>query len=1078
MSRHVKIAMIVAASGCAAGLASAQPFAVYGGGATLQADFFQSRVSTFDFIDVDGDGWAVSLGTTGAGTGLDDDLVPAGVAGTEANESSRTFLERLGTDAGVFQDVDPGNAHWHLYYRRVGSGNGIRELLFKGRVQEDGTLRPQDNLLDNTDGDPFLDPNPADGVFMPPVPADGDTTDDFLNSDFASEADWNKQLVIDNADSQFPWAGEFNRGAVPYRSFDDANGFPQIARETHVNDAMGTFMGADGFERAMFDVAGLEDTTGIRMSFSASDVPLTWFLQVPETGGKFAINGMSGPRTAPTTGGYGRNPIEAVNPDGTGPTTLPDGTPSPRTNNLIDASPEVLEQVFDTALVSTPVAAVVNYGVGQQQILMSDLRTLSATGRRLNGENLMKVTRDAGSGTRNAFMNGIRLDPAWGRGENVGFRNADDDTFGSLGPEFLPSNKGGSSRLEATVRQHRLAVGHSGAERSSLGFRQDGMGNLVDLNRLDVLAVKSDLKGGTAYARPTLENVLNGGPDGYNINGPAAIATIGDPRQAPPELGGIGWRPDITGEDPANNPGDNPPGNEQAAAFLNNITRSLEAFTGAGITGSDPEDAAFTPGELLALSFVPPQAQNFIPDPAPSAEDPGIATVQNPTFNQDLQDFILGLPSADVPVTPDLRLIGDFRTENGGPVPQRQLIGIRSGVDDGERLTYSEVADPTPLSNVFDPDVDTENNFYVTQGDQRVEYGTDMDAGSPSALSRNLMRNKIAGDFDGDEARTPADVPDMLEALIDREGGALWNAPDGTGPTNTGDGSNGDFAIIEVLGDFTGDGNFTRDDIRYWADGLHLTATAGVDWDDEAGVDLTANRAEGYAAIDTEWQTLTGNLFFGSTTLATGAAYQAGDAAADVANTRGLGAAQGSAGVLAGNLVTPGYRPIGADGTVDQTDIDYVFANFGDWQNIDEAVFMDLSCDMNGDLLVDDADIAFVIETVLETELGDFNLDGSRNDDDRQIILDNLGTEGGYASGDINGDRFVDNDDLAAFDGTDGPCVAADLAMPFGVLDGADVNAFITAFGASSASADLTDDGVVDGADVNAFISQFGAGCP
>ncbi len=334
--------------------------------------------------------------------------------------------------------------------------------------------------------------------------------------------------------------------------------------------------------------------------------------------------------------------------------------------------------------------------------------------------------------------------------------------------------------------------------------------------------------------------------------------------------------------------------------------------------------------------------------------------------------------------------------------------------------------------------------------------------------------NKIAGDFDGDEARTPADVPDMLEALIDREGGALWNAPDGTGPTNTGDGSNGDFAIIEVLGDFTGDGNFTRDDIRYWADGLHLTATAGVDWDDEAGVDLTANRAEGYAAIDNEWQTLTGNLFFGSTTLATAAAYQAGDAAADVANTRG----QGSTGVLAGNLVTPGYRPIGADGTVDQTDIDYVFANFGDWQNIDEAVFMDLSCDMNGDLLVDDADIAFVIETVLETELGDFNLDGSRNDDDRQIILDNIGTEGGYASGDINGDQFVDNDDLAAFDGTGGPCVAADLAMPFGVLDGADVNAFITAFGASSASADLTDDGVVDGADVNAFISQFGAGCP
>jgi len=57
-------------------------------------------------------------------------------------------------------------------------------------------------------------------------------------------------------------------------------------------------------------------------------------------------------------------------------------------------------------------------------------------------------------------------------------------------------------------------------------------------------------------------------------------------------------------------------------------------------------------------------------------------------------------------------------------------------------------------------------------------------------------------------------------------------------------------------------------------------------------------------------------------------------------------------------------------------------------------------------------------------------------------------------------------------------CVAADLVQPFGVLDGADVNAFITAFGGGESRADLNDDGVVDGADVNVFITQFGAGCP
>jgi len=57
-------------------------------------------------------------------------------------------------------------------------------------------------------------------------------------------------------------------------------------------------------------------------------------------------------------------------------------------------------------------------------------------------------------------------------------------------------------------------------------------------------------------------------------------------------------------------------------------------------------------------------------------------------------------------------------------------------------------------------------------------------------------------------------------------------------------------------------------------------------------------------------------------------------------------------------------------------------------------------------------------------------------------------------------------------------CNSADLATPFGILDGADVNAFITAFGAGDDAADLNGDSLVDGADVNVFITQFGAGCP
>ncbi len=59
------------------------------------------------------------------------------------------------------------------------------------------------------------------------------------------------------------------------------------------------------------------------------------------------------------------------------------------------------------------------------------------------------------------------------------------------------------------------------------------------------------------------------------------------------------------------------------------------------------------------------------------------------------------------------------------------------------------------------------------------------------------------------------------------------------------------------------------------------------------------------------------------------------------------------------------------------------------------------------------------------------------------------------------------------------PCNVADLAEPFGVLDFADVLAFLSAFGAMTPAADLASPfGTYDFADVLAFLSAFGAGCP
>ncbi|USN98097.1 MAG: hypothetical protein H6810_07860 [Phycisphaeraceae bacterium] len=63
--------------------------------------------------------------------------------------------------------------------------------------------------------------------------------------------------------------------------------------------------------------------------------------------------------------------------------------------------------------------------------------------------------------------------------------------------------------------------------------------------------------------------------------------------------------------------------------------------------------------------------------------------------------------------------------------------------------------------------------------------------------------------------------------------------------------------------------------------------------------------------------------------------------------------------------------------------------------------------------------------------------------------------------------------------GVAGGCNAADLAEPFGVLDLADLTAFITGFLAQDPSADLAPPaGTFDLADVQAFVTAFVGGCP
>ncbi|MBK7403347.1 MAG: hypothetical protein IPJ41_01615 [Phycisphaerales bacterium] len=720
----------------------------------------------------------------------------------------------------------------------------------------------------------------------------GADCDEICSGDAAEGAYNNRTVYITNGGGPTGDAKLANPGAAPIRSLSDGS----------------------------FFATGSQDpaTTGILMDIAILDVPTSWFTYNDSGAPDFDLG--------PTQPGYGFNGRKAVNKDGSdaGQSNKLKSLGGLNTNT---ANPDA-NTVFDTLTATAPIGAMVNLGVGRSQMTYSELRHLNAAGRLPSGENLTQVTRDAGSGTRNAYNNSLCMDPSWGVGENVGLK-ADNSAEDLLGPNYIPSNKGGSSRMEGTVINTRLGVGYTGAERAvSKSWLSGG--------KAELLALKNDIHGdaNAQYVRPNIDAILdNDYNNGYNITGPASWVTIGDPlAESVADGGDANGNPHIQ--------------NFAAAQFILNTTRSIEAF------GGDPggDETLFSPGEWLAVNLLLPQATDYVaPDNLPCER------IANPSLNQQLQDFsransILG--SAE---------FYSFGTHGlNGLVPART-----TGV------TYSDGV--------------VGGGHYVNQGGATVNYG--------AALT---SRNRIAGDFSGDGKRDINDAADLVKAYAERNGGAHWNAPNGTGDIA---GAPGTDAVIEVLGDFNGDGNFDATDVRYWADGLGVNATSRV-----------LDRAAAFTAIDTAF----GGNFFG-TTISTGEPYTAGASRADVA----------------GNLTARGWAPIGADGVIDQTDVDYIKAQFignpfvtdgeANWDNLAEAVGFDLSCDITGDLKVNQADVD-AINAILGL--------------------------GCYA--DFNGDNLVDTRDVLAF---------------------------LNAWNAHNASADCDNNGVVDTRDVLCFLNLWTAGC-
>ncbi len=359
---------------------------------------------------------------------------------------------------------------------------------------------------------------------------------------------------------------------------------------------------------------------------------------------------------------------------------------------------------------------------------------------------------------------------------------------------------------------------------------------------------------------------------------------------------------------------------------------------------------------------------------------------------------------------------------------------------------------PSRLQGVTYTDGVVNGTNYVRQNGAVISYA--------SALGGNPMiadRNQIWGDFNNDNDRDIDDVNCMIDAWNDREGGTPWT-------TANFPGTDADNACIEILGDFNGDGNFDVADVRYFADGLAIVGNK-------------VDRKAGFTAVDSAF----GGNFFGLSAHSTGASVQNGDARADVAGSGGFATA---------------FQPVGFDGSVNAADIDHVYAQFVrnpsvadnelDWADTNEAVpgvgggdvFGDFSCDINGDCLINQADVDEIVKVILGTTYGDVNLDGVANATDISIVDANSGNAGGWAQGDVNGDGIVDAADRGIVVGhVCGGDADGSLVVNFGDITAA-LGSFNVAYtGPAKGLGDANGDCVVNFADITAILGAFNDNC-